>query len=498
LKIKNLAPAARRHAAGAFCSGAAGIFAALLCAAPAQAVGNNPPTYNKDIAPILNQQCALCHRPGEVAPFSLLNYSDVSKRAALIATVTAKRYMPPWPPEVGYGKFQHERRLTEDQIALIAAWAKAGAPEGDAKDKPTPPKFTDGWSAGQPDKVATMGHGYTVPADGDDQFVCFVVPLNLEQDAYLQTSEFRPGNRRVVHHGVIYVDENGAARRLAGPDGSYPCFGGPKVQSSGIIAGWAPGQVQIAGDPELTLPIKKGSDLVVQIHYHPSGKPETDTSSVGLTFGPAPKRGRTSILMVDADIDIKPGDANYLVRTSVTLPRDVEMTTVYPHAHLLCHDMKLDAILPNGEVQHLVWIKNWDFNWQGGYKFEKPLELPKGTRVELAYTFDNSSANPRNPSNPPREVTFGEQTTDEMAVAFLGIILPTPADAAPFQRDLRLNAIDRAIAATGDLSRLRGRFPGMNGQRSQQLMTQFDKNGDGKLDDQERAALIEFLRGMMR
>ncbi len=473
-------------------------FALLAVVFGWQPVRAAAPTYNKDIAPILNAQCALCHRPGEVAPFSLLTYQDASKRAGLIATVTGKRFMPPWPPEPGYGKFQHERRLTDQQIETIAAWAKGGAPEGDAKDKLTPPKFAEGWAAGEPSKVVTMGSGHTVPADGDDQFVCFVVPLNLEQDAYLRTAEFRPGNRRVVHHGVIYVDENGAARRMAGSDGSYPCFGGPRVTSTGIIAGWAPGQVQEQGDPAMTLPIKKGSDLVVQIHYHPSGKPETDTSSIGLTFGDPPTRGKTSILMVDTNIDIPPGDKSYLVKSSVTLARDVELSSVFPHAHLLCKDMKLDATLPNGEVQHLIWIPNWDFNWQGGYRFDKMLHLPKGTRIDLAYTFDNSEANPRNPSRPPRPVTFGEQTTDEMAVAFIGVVLPTPADVAPFQKDMRLLMLDNLIAKTGDVSGLRGRLPGMNGQRLQQLMQNFDKNHDGKLDAEERAALMEFLRGMVR
>ena len=143
---------------------------------------------------------------------------------------------------------------------------------------------------------------------------------------------------------------------------------------------------------------------MVQIHYHPSGKPETDTSSIGLTFGGPPKRGRTSILMVDSNIDIPPGEANYLVKTSVTLARDVELASVFPHAHLLCRDMKLDATLPNGDVKHLIWIKNWDFNWQGGYKFENPLELPKGTRIDLAYTFDNSAANPEIRQIHPRKL----------------------------------------------------------------------------------------------
>jgi hypothetical protein len=215
---------------------------------------------------------------------------------------------------------------------------------------------------------------------------------NLEQDSYIQTAEFRPGNRRVVHHGVIYVDETGAARRLAAnsPDGSYPCFGGPRVASTGLLAGWAPGTITEAGDPQLSIPVKKGTDLVLQVHYHPSGKPETDISSVGVTFSGPPARGRTSLIMVNTNLDIAPGDSHYVVKSSLTMPRDVEFSGIFPHAHWLCKDMKVDAHLPNGETTHLVWIKDWDFNWQGGCRYEKPVPLPKGTRVDLEYTFDNS------------------------------------------------------------------------------------------------------------
>ncbi len=173
------------------------------------------PTYNKDIAPILNAQCARCHRPGEVAPFSLLTYQDAAKRAALIATVTTNRYMPPWKPEAGFAVFQHERRLSSEQIALIDAWAKAGAPEGNARDKPLPPAFSDGWQGGEPNLILKTGAGFAIPAEGPDRFQCFVLPLNLDQDSYIQTAEFRPGNRSVVHHGVIYVDDTGSARRRA-------------------------------------------------------------------------------------------------------------------------------------------------------------------------------------------------------------------------------------------------------------------------------------------
>ena len=457
------------------------------------------PTFNKDVAPILYARCAQCHRPGEVAPFPLLTYQDAAKRAALIASVTASRFMPPWKPEPGYGRFQHERRLTDAEIATLAEWAKSGAAEGNPKDKPQPPSFAEGWQAGEPQVVLKAGHGFDVPADGPDYFQCFVLPLNLEQDSYIRTAEFRPGNRRVVHHGVIYVDETGAARRLAAnsPDGSYPCFGGPRVTTSGLLSGWAPGTIAEVGDPALSVPVKKGTDLVLQIHYHPSGKPETDTSSVGVTYSGPPSKGRTSLLLVNTNIDIAPGDTNYVAKAGVTLPRDVEFSGIFPHAHWLCKDMKVDARLPSGESAHLIWIRDWDFNWQGGYRFETPVRLPKGTRVELTYTFDNSAKNVRNPSNPPARVQFGEQTTDEMAVAFLTTVLPSPADVPEFRREMRLAMIDD-ILSSGDLTALRGRIPGMNGQRLQQLMQQFDKNGDGKLDADERAAVLQFLRGVMR
>ncbi len=467
-----------------------------LAAVAVQALSAAPPTYNKDIAPILNSQCARCHRPGEVAPFSLLTYQDAAKRAALIATVTTNRYMPPWKPVAGFATFQHERRLTPEEIALIAAWAKAGAPEGNPNDKPPAPVFAEGWQGGEPNLVIKAGRGYNVPAEGPDRFQCFVVPLNLDQDSYIRTAEFRPGNRSVVHHGVIYVDETGTARRRAAssPDGSYPCFGGPGVAATGLLTGWAPGSITTAGDPQLSVPVKKGTDLVLQIHYHPSGKAETDISSVGVTFSGAPARGRTSLIMVNTNIDIAPGESGYLSKSTITLPRDVEFSAIFPHAHWLCKDMKIDAYLPSGEVAHLLWIKDWDFNWQGDYRYDKPIQLPKGTRVEMQYTFDNSAKNIRNPSSPPARVRFGEQTTDEMAVAFFTVVLPKPADVAPFQRDMRLAMIEDMLAS-GDMTALRS-IPGFGG-RAQQMMKQFDTNGDGKLDETERAPLMQLIRSMM-
>ncbi len=207
----------------------AGALAAATNAPPPNPVDATAPTYNKDIAPILYQNCATCHRPGEVAPFSLLTYRDTAKRAALIATVTKGYVMPPWKPQPGYGDFRDARRLTDEQIAIIQRWASNGAPEGDSASKSKPPAFTDGWQLGQPDKVVTIPSKFSVPPDGADQYRCFVIPLNLDKDAYVNAMEFRPDDRRTVHHALVFADPMHQGRKLAegSPDGGYTCFGGP-------------------------------------------------------------------------------------------------------------------------------------------------------------------------------------------------------------------------------------------------------------------------------
>jgi len=452
------------------------------------------PTFNKDIAPILYQNCATCHRPGEVAPFSLLTYQDAAKRAKLISTVTEKRYMPPWKAEPGYGSFANERRLTDAQLQLLKSWAEAGAPEGDPADKPAPPVFAEGWLGGEPDQVVKMPVKYSLAADGPDQFQCFVLPLNLDKDVYVSLLEFRPDNRRVVHHALVFLDPNGAGRKLASADGTYPCFGGPGIPVATLMGGWAPGAVPTAKDQQYARPIPRGSDLVVQIHYHPSGKPEQDRSSLGLSFSGPPSKGRTAAIMFNTGIDIPPGDPHYVVKTSMVMPGDVELAGITPHAHYLCKEMKIDAHLPDGSVEPLIWIKDWDFNWQGNYQYRKLLALPKGTRVEMVYTYDNSENNPRNPAHPPVRVRWGEQTKDEMAVAFLGIVLPSPTDVQSFQQQISMQYLETIFSREVTLEDLP---PEMTPQQRQSVITifnLFDKNKDGKLDSEERVALLEFMR----
>ena len=377
----------------------------------------------------------MCHRPGEVAPFSLLTYQDAAKRAAVIARVTKAHVMPPWKPEPGYGDFKDARRLTDEQIALIQKWAGGGAPEGNPAAKPQPPTFTNGWQIGQPDKVVTIPAKFSVPADGPDQYRCFVIPMNLDKDIYLSALEFRPDDRRTVHHALVFIDPAHRGRKLAegSADGSYTCFGGPGF-GAGLIGGWAPGMIPSKPVAGYSTPLAKGTDLVIQIHYHPSGKPAQDQSSLGLFFGDPPTYGRTALVVSTRHIDIAPGDSHYVVKAEITTPSDAELLRITPHAHYLCKEMKVDAHLPDGSVTPLIWIKDWDFNWQNTYTYKTPVRLPKGTRIEMDYTYNNSESNPRNPSHPPVRVTYGEQTTDEMGLAFVTFALPTPTDAAAFRR----------------------------------------------------------------
>lgn len=402
-----------------------GGFLTLAFAGGLAGAAKNPPpapTFNRDVAPILYRECAACHRPGEVAPFSLLTYQDAAKHAPLITTVTASRLMPPWKPEPGYGEFQDTHRLTDTEIATIQAWAKAGTPEGDPADRPAPPKFAEGWQLGEPDLVVEMPEPFSVPAGGPDIYQCFVLPLNLTEDREVTAVEFRPGNRKVVHHAIFYLDSFGNARgKDAGdPDPGYKCFGGPGVLPTGGLGGWAPG-VRPRFLPEgVARPLPKGSDLIIQSHYHPTGKPESDRSTLGIHFSKAhAAKTVISLPLVKRDLHIPAGEKRHSERVSFTMPIDLQAIGIIPHMHLLGREMKVTATLPDGGSRPLIWIRDWDFNWQGHYTYARPVELPKGSRIDLEAIYDNSSGNPRNPHDPPREVKWGEQTTDEMAIAFI-------------------------------------------------------------------------------
>jgi hypothetical protein len=468
-------------------------FAIALVAATAFAA---TPTFNHDIAPILYQNCVGCHRPGQVAPFALLTYQDAAKRAAQIATVTASRYMPPWKAEPGYGHFQDERRLSDAQLALIGDWVKNGAPEGDPKQRPGVPQFGSGWLSGKPDAELTMAKPFEVPADGRDLFQCFVVPLNFGGARSVKTVEFHPGNPKVVHHALFFLDMSGEARRLNEASGGngYSCFGGPRIVPSGGLGGWAPGATPAPLPAGMGYAIEPNADLVIQIHYHPDGKAETDQSSVGLTFTGESPKGLTNMIVGPRRIELPAGDANRVITDSGVVPQDVELIGITPHAHLLCKEMKVDAHFPDGRDETLIWIKDWDFNWQGTYRYQAPIKLPKGTRIDMRYVYDNSAANPHNPSQPPKAVKFGEQTTDEMGFVFLQVALPDRAQVPAFRKAMVLSRIEEMIRDGADFSTLSPN----QAANLRRAVTAFDRNHNGKLEPEELEALMKFLQGTVR
>lgn len=409
------------------------------------------PTFDKDVAPILFAHCARCHRPGQVAPFPLLTYHDVAKRASLIATLTASHYMPPWKPVPGFGEFQDANELSDAEIATLRNWAKAKAPEGDSADLPPTPHFAEGWQLGPPDLVVQMPQTFQIPADGEDIYQCFVLPLPLPAGTSVAAVEMHPGNRKVLHHSLLYLNDDGAARELdkETAEPGYTCFGGPGVRPAGSLGGWVPGATPHLLPAGVAMSVPEGADLVMQNHYHPSGKPETDQSELGIYFAKGPvEKTVFSLPMMHRDLTIPAGDSRYPVTSTFVTPIDLEVIGIAPHMHLLGREMKVTATLPDGQIKPLVWIKDWDFNWQGRYQYQAPVLLPKGTKIELQAIYDNSSGNPKNPHSPPQVVHWGENTTDEMCIAFIQCQTRRPAD----QFILRLS-----LAKQLDLFRYYGR-----------------------------------------
>lgn len=380
-------------------------------------------TYHRDVEPILQERCQSCHRPGQVAPFSLLSYADAKSWATEIKEFATTRQMPPWKAEPGHGEFRDVRRMSDAEIATLAAWADAGAPKGDPKTAPPARNWGDGWSLGKPDLVLTMPEDYHVAASGQDDFRCFVLPTGLTEDKDVIAVEVRPGNPRVVHHVLNFLDASGRGRALDQKDpgpGYDSGPGGVGFLPSGAVGGWAPGNMPRFLPEGLGRALPKGSDLVVQVHYHKTGKPEVDRTSIGLYFSKEPvKKIVKTFPLTNLRIDIPAGEARHAVTQSVTLPFNSTAIAITPHMHLLGKEMKVTATFPDGKVVPMVFIKDWDYRWQDTYVYKEPMVLPKGTKLDLVAYFDNTSANPLNPNNPPKRVTFGEQTTDEMCFAFI-------------------------------------------------------------------------------
>jgi mono/diheme cytochrome c family protein len=472
-------------------------FAGVPASSPSSAQGQV--NFSEHIAPIVFNRCATCHRPGEAAPFSLLSYEDVRKRGKLIATVTQSRYMPPWLGSTEMGSFRDDRRLTDAEVRTIQNWVQAGMPEGDPSKMPKAPTFTPGWQLGQPDLIVRMQEPFEIPADGPDVFRNFAIKLNVTEQRWVRAVEFR-SSAKASHHALFFLDQTGEAVKADEAD-PRPGFTGMNFLGAGAAArnavgerqgqglgqrlgqrqgrggalaalggrtglgGWAVGGSP-SGLPEgLARSLPAGSDLILQMHFHPTGKVEREQATLGIYFSEKPPTRTLTALQMPpifgalAGIDIPAGDKQFKISDSFVLPIDAEVVSAGAHAHYLAKEMRMTATLPDGKKKELFLIADWNFNWQERYYFAAPIRLPKGTRVDVEISYDNTSTNPRNPSNPPKRVTFGEQSTDEMGAMTIELVPvregDMPAYTAAVQEHVQNAVVD--TVARGLRGLLRGR-----------------------------------------
>ncbi|MBI1765158.1 MAG: c-type cytochrome [Acidobacteria bacterium] len=449
-------------------------FILALCAASltgftSQARNDNRVTFTKEIAPILYQHCAQCHRPDEAAPFSVLRYQDVRPWAKSIREKVVAREMPPWHADAPHGQFSNDARLTQAEIDAIAAWVDSGAPEGNPKNLPPAPKAASTWAIGEPDAVLQMPQAYTLAAQGTDDYIYFRVPTHFTEDKWIQAAEFLPGNRPVVHHALVFVESPSLYRRaldqaktqggdLRNPvsvfqtsrgsseylDGTVYrtkpdtpvindlCASTRNSDSGGgpfLLMGYAPGKNADVYPTGTAKRIPAGANLIFQMHYaKTTGQSETDRTSVALRFARQPVEKLVESLMIENyQFAIPPGAAQHTATACYTLPREVELMDFTPHMHVRGKAMKYEVIYPDGKRATLLNVPRYDFNWQTLYMLSQPLRVPQGARLMVTATFDNSAQNKRNP-DPTKTVRFGEPTYDEMLIGFVGVARPKPPE----------------------------------------------------------------------
>jgi Tfp pilus assembly protein PilF/mono/diheme cytochrome c family protein len=441
-------------------------------------------TFN-EIAPILFDNCASCHRPIEDvpqaaatsdlaspkplaeagsaddpicvagAPFSVLDYEAVRRYARAIASAVERRTMPPWLPEPGHGAFAGERRLTDDQIALIAKWVENGAPRGNPADVPKPPTFSGGWQLGTPDLVLTLPEPYVLqPFDSAqgrpgsrDVFRNFVVPVAITTRRYVRAVEFRADRPQVLHHADLAIDLGRVSRVLdrAEPGPGFATMDGGQVYN---VYGWTPGKVPVMEAADNAWTLDPGTDFVLLLHMIAGAKSETVQPSIGLFFSDTPPtRTPISVKLEAHGIAIPAGESNYVVEDSYVLPVDVEAVSIYPHAHYLGKEMRGTATLPDGSQKDLLWIRRWDFRWQDRYRYQSPVVLPRGTRLSMRFTYDNSAANPNNRTRPPQRVRSGPRSNDEMGQLWIEVVPRRAEDAAILNADFTRRSLLAAIAS---------------------------------------------------
>ena len=386
---------------------------ALACL-PAWAASKVPAkvTYSKDVAPILNRSCVGCHRPGEIGPMPFQTYQQVRPWAKAIRERVVERAMPPWLADPQHGHFKNDRRLSQVEIDTVSAWVNAGAPEGNPKDLPEPPRFLDGWNIGRPDMVFELPDEIDVPAEGVVPYRYYQVPTNFTDDKWIQAAEIRPGNRSVVHHVIVFLQEP-----------SNAAASGAGVVRDTLLVGFAPGEQPLMLRPGMAKLIKAGTTLRFQMHYTPNGNPAKDRTRVGLIFAkePVKQRALTGRAM-NMGFMIPPGAADHEVKSSWTAKEDTRIFGFMPHMHLRGKDFTYSVVYPDGRTEILLRVPKYNFNWQLVYELKDPVFLPKGSRLECVAHFDNSPNNRYNP-DPTKEVRWGDQTWEEMMIGWFSYTL---------------------------------------------------------------------------
>ena len=391
------------------------------------------PNFVEHIAPIVHIKCTPCHRPGSSAPFSLLSYDDVRERGKEIAEAVRMRHMPPWRAASGSGfpPMRDDARLTDRQISTITAWVDAGMPAGDLARATPPPPFPTGWRLGVPDLTLTLPRTISIPASDEGQRFNIVLYLNLPADRWVTAIDYQPTARSTVHHALFFsapismvVDDEDALPGFGGLLGTGRIDNlGERMASSGLalepLGAWVPGGLVRTAPDGLAPRLPSRSNVIMQLHARASDTGAIEDGRVAIYFSKSPVNRTLMPLQLPpalgmvSGINIPPDEPRYVLRDSFTLPADVDAIGASGYAHLLAREMKLTARLPGGGTRGLLWIDRWDVAWQETYYFAAPVRLPRGTVIHSEITYDNSAGNPRNPSTPPRRVTWGPTLTDE-------------------------------------------------------------------------------------
>ena len=464
----------------------------------------SPVTFSEHVAPIMFNNCMSCHRKGEAAPFALTKFSEVRKRGKLIVEVTEDRYMPPWHADPSDYEFKDVRRLSDSDIATLKKWVETGMKEGDASKLPESPKFVDGWQLGKPDVIATTAEKFTVPDEGPDIYRNFSVPLDHDEDIWVKAIELRPSSPEVVHHSLFFLDKDRFGRREEAK-GGRPGFSrmGRLFTEDASMGGWAVGANPIFLPEGLAYKVPKGADIVLSTHFHPTGKEQDEQSTIGLHLSKEPpKRGFTTIQLPPlfgalSQVNIPAGEANYTKTDSFKLPVDVKAFGISAHAHQIGKKMLMTATFPDGKTKTLLKIDDWDFNWQEQYTFKEHVDLPADTVIKSKVVWDNSAENPRNPNNPPKSIKWGRETKDEMGSLTLSVFPTDNSTLSELKQAYQKHVRDYGIQSFTGLTLGEGQA-GQLEKMVRGMVKQYDKDGDGDLNEEEQAAMRKAVEKMFQ